>query len=214
MGFIVPQGKQSLVSSIGMTERLSLFRQQALRPYKRALWAMAIIMILAIGGLATWNVLQAQKYNEELQVKQEQIDEVQKNLQESDELINALNEELVVTQEASAVERARIQKKLKDAQAERVLLIQSAQVLHEELQKAADAAAQAGQNVADAQDKIDDLERRLQEEAEKEAAKAAEAARAAEAEKAASTSKIKHYGTSEDVTTTPVKSNKTVIKHY
>ena len=29
MGFIVPQGKQSLVSSIGMTERLSLFRQQA-----------------------------------------------------------------------------------------------------------------------------------------------------------------------------------------
>ena len=215
MGFIVPQGKQSLVSSIGMTERLSLFRQQALRPYKRALWAMAIIMILAIGGLATWNVLQAQKYNEELQVKQEQIDEVQKNLQESDELINALNEELVVTQEASAVERARIQKKLKDAQAERVLLLQSAQVLHEELQKAADAAAQAGQNVADAQDKIDDLERRLQEEAEKEAAKAAEAARAAEAEKAASASKIKHYGTSEDVTiSTPVKSNKTVIKHY
>ena len=35
MGFIIPQGKQSLVSSIGMTERLSLFRQQALRPYKR-----------------------------------------------------------------------------------------------------------------------------------------------------------------------------------
>ena len=215
MGFIVPQGKQSLVSSIGMTERLSLFRQQALRPYKRALWAMAIIMILAIGGLATWNVLQAQKYNEELQVKQEQIDQVQKDLVESDELINALNEELVVTQEASAVERARIQKKLKDAQAERTLLLQSAQVLHEELQKAADAAAQAGQDVADAQDKIYNLERQLQEEAEKEAAKKAAAEKEAAEKAAENSSKIKHYGTSTvDVTTAPKKSNNTGIKHY
>ena len=83
MGFIVPQGKQSLVSSIGMTERLSLFRQQALRPYKRALWAMAIILIFAIGGLVTWNILQAKKYDQELQVKQEQIEQVQQDLVQS-----------------------------------------------------------------------------------------------------------------------------------
>ena len=44
IGFIIPQGKQSLVSSIGMTERLNLFRQQALRPYKRAIWTLAIII--------------------------------------------------------------------------------------------------------------------------------------------------------------------------
>ena len=42
MGFIVPAGKQSLVSSIKMTERLELFRKQALRPYKTALASMAI----------------------------------------------------------------------------------------------------------------------------------------------------------------------------
>ena len=63
MGFIIPQGKQSLVSSIGMTERLGLFRQQALRPYKRALWAMTIVLVLAIGGLVTWNILQTKKYD-------------------------------------------------------------------------------------------------------------------------------------------------------
>lgn len=168
MGFIVPQGKQSLVSSIGMTERLSLFRQQALRPYKRALWIMAVVLVLAIGGLVTWNILQAKKYDAELQVKQEQIEQVQNDLNESDILIEALNEELENTQAESAVERARIQQKLRNAQAEREALIQNAQVLREELQNAADVASQAGQNVQDAQDKIDALERQLEQAATKE----------------------------------------------
>ncbi|MCR4860724.1 MAG: FHA domain-containing protein, partial [Bacteroidales bacterium] len=34
LGFIIPEGKKGLVSSIGLTARLNLFRQQALRPYK------------------------------------------------------------------------------------------------------------------------------------------------------------------------------------
>lgn len=163
MGFIIPQGKQSLVSSIGMTERLSLFRQQALRPYKRALWIMAIILILAIAGLVTWNVLQAKKYDAELQSKQEQIEQVQQDLTASDELIDALNDELEATQTQSAAERARVQQKLEAARAEREALIQSAQNLNEELKNAADVAAAAGQNVEDAQAKIQELENKLKE---------------------------------------------------
>lgn len=162
MGFIVPQGKQSLVSSIGMTERLSLFRQQALRPYKRALWIMAIVLILAIGGLVTWNILQAKKYDAELQIKQEQIEEVQQNLFESDVLIDALSEELENTQAKSAAERVRIQQQLKKAQAEREVLIQNAQMLRDELQNAAEVASQAGHNVKEAQHKIDALEEQLE----------------------------------------------------
>ena len=50
LGFIVPQGKQSLVSSIKMTERLELFRKQALRPYKTAIAAMGIIILLLSGA--------------------------------------------------------------------------------------------------------------------------------------------------------------------
>lgn len=163
MGFIIPQGKQSLVSSIGMTERLSLFRQQALRPYKRALWIMAIILILAVAGLVTWNILQAKKYDTELKAKQEQIDQVQQDLTESDELIDALNDELQHTQNRSAAERARVQQKLEAAQAEREALIQNAQTLTEELQNAADVAAAAGQNVEEAQAKIKALEKKLKE---------------------------------------------------
>lgn len=175
MGFIVPQGKQSLVSSIGMTERLNLFRQQALAPYKRALWAITILFILAVAGLVAWNVLQAKKFDAEIKDKQQQIELVQQNLNESDELIEALNDELVNTQKASAVERARIQKKLNEATAAREALLNNANELNNELQRAVNAAADAGQDVANAQEQIQALQDRLdraEEEAKAEAAKA------------------------------------------
>ena len=179
MGFIVPQGKQSLVSSIGMTERLNLFRQQALAPYKRALWAITILFILAVAGLVAWNVLQAKKFDAEIKDKQQQIELVQQNLNESDELIEALNDELVNTQKASAVERARIQKKLNEATAAREALLNNANELNNELKKAVNAAADAGQDVANAQKQIQALQDRLdraETEAEIEAEKKAKSA--------------------------------------
>lgn len=66
LGFIVPEGKKSLVSSIRMTERLNLFRQQALKPYKRALMAMTIALVLVAGGLVTWNVLQKKDFDQKI----------------------------------------------------------------------------------------------------------------------------------------------------
>lgn len=179
MGFIIPQGKQSLVSSIGMTERLNLFRQQALAPYKRALWILAILFILAIGGLVAWNLLQAQKFDEELQQKQEQIELVNQSLDESDELIEALNEELVNTQHASYAERARIQKKLEEAQAQREELLMSATALKEELDQAANDAIEAGQNAEALNNQVQALQDRL-DEAAKDAEKKAREQEAAE----------------------------------
>ena len=48
LGFIAPAGDKGLVKSIGMTARLSLFRQQALRPYKTAVSILAACLV--IGG--------------------------------------------------------------------------------------------------------------------------------------------------------------------
>ena len=186
MGFIIPQGKQSLVSSIGMTERLSLFRQLALRPYKRALWIMAVILVLAIAGLVTWNVLQAKKFDQELETKQQQIEQVQQDLTESDQLIDALNEELVNTQAATEAERARVQKKLNDAKAERDALLESAAALSNELQNAAAAAQEAGRDVENANSKIQELQDQL----EKAEAKKVEELKKAEEEKASSLNAI------------------------
>lgn len=54
MGFIIPQGRQALTSSIGLTERMSLFRQQALRPYKRALYIMGIVFLIIVAAFSFW----------------------------------------------------------------------------------------------------------------------------------------------------------------
>lgn len=50
--FKTPQGDKGLVKSIGLTARMSLFRQQALRPYKTAIASLACVLVLAscIGG--------------------------------------------------------------------------------------------------------------------------------------------------------------------
>ena len=51
LGFILPAGNNGLVKSIGLTQRMSLFRQQALMPYKKALWGIAgtILALIVVG---------------------------------------------------------------------------------------------------------------------------------------------------------------------
>ncbi len=49
LGFITPIGDKGLVKSIGMTARLSLFRQQALRPYKTAISILAACLVIGCG---------------------------------------------------------------------------------------------------------------------------------------------------------------------
>jgi hypothetical protein len=48
LGFIVPSNNTT--GSLGLGKRMSLFREQALRPYKRALYAMAAILLLIATG--------------------------------------------------------------------------------------------------------------------------------------------------------------------
>ena len=54
LGFIVPAN--NTVGSIGLNRRLSLFRQQALRPYRTAITVLSIFLILAIlgSGFTIW----------------------------------------------------------------------------------------------------------------------------------------------------------------
>jgi hypothetical protein len=49
LGFLVPGNNTT--GSLALTKRLSLFRQQALRPYKRALVAICAVFVVAIAGL-------------------------------------------------------------------------------------------------------------------------------------------------------------------
>lgn len=55
LGFNVPAGEKGQVKSLRLTTRLNLFRQQALRPYKRAIAAMAVVFVGAIAAMGMWN---------------------------------------------------------------------------------------------------------------------------------------------------------------
>lgn len=57
LGFIAPQGDKSLVKSIGLTARLNLFRQQALRPYKHAISVLSCVLFIALltGSISIYN---------------------------------------------------------------------------------------------------------------------------------------------------------------
>jgi len=48
MNFIIPTNRKS--KSIGLSHRLSLFRRQALRPYKKMVTALAVVLFFAITG--------------------------------------------------------------------------------------------------------------------------------------------------------------------
>lgn len=50
LGFILPQNPA--INSIGLSRRLSLFREQALRPYKTVITILSVILVLSIGGLS------------------------------------------------------------------------------------------------------------------------------------------------------------------
>ena len=99
LGFIVPQGDKSLVKSIGLTARLNLFREQALRPYKRALTILSCVLVLALGvggyflAKSNQEVKQLQADNQQLQESMEADrkanNEAMKKLAKQNEDLNA-----------------------------------------------------------------------------------------------------------------------------
>jgi len=61
LGFILPAGNKSTVGSLRLTRRLSLFRQQALRPYKTAITLLSIALVLVVLGAGGWGYYSYQK---------------------------------------------------------------------------------------------------------------------------------------------------------
>lgn len=105
LGFIVPQGDKSLVKSIGLSARLDLFRQQALRPYKRALAIICSIFAVAliVGGYFIFQTSQNNvKLNKELKQTNEELEqykeEAKKASKEYDKMISDLKNRINVAE--------------------------------------------------------------------------------------------------------------------
>lgn len=92
LGFIIPTGKKSTVGSIGLTRRLSLFRQQALRPYKTALTVLSCMLVLCVGGLVTWNYMLREDYLKQSKILASEIEANKSNQAKVDSLAGKLVE--------------------------------------------------------------------------------------------------------------------------
>ncbi len=92
LGFIIPTGNKATVGSIGLTRRLSLFRQQALAPYKKALWSLAACLLLCIcvGGFVIYN--QGSTIEKQGKELAEQISANKENTKKAAELAEQLHE--------------------------------------------------------------------------------------------------------------------------
>lgn len=91
LGFIVPQGARSMVNSIGLTERMSLFRKQALRPYKTAIAVLAVLLLVGVGTLSFFNI----KTNNDLKKQVEITKDLQEQLVAGAEKLNNVQVEML-----------------------------------------------------------------------------------------------------------------------
>jgi len=121
LGFIQPQGKQGLTSSIKLTERMNLFRQQALRPYRRAIWALTALLILVILGFGAWNyklTLDNKALRQEMALYQAQVDSLGLEKMKLDNM-----EQQLTAQLASDPNNQGIKQQLGQVQKERVRVV-------------------------------------------------------------------------------------------
>lgn len=106
LGFIIPEGKKGTIGSIGLTARLNLFRKQALRPYKNAIWGMAAVLLLVI-GIGTWKLTDL---NGELVKKSKDIASLIELNKDNTYIIDSLGHELIENNQKIKDYEAKIEK--------------------------------------------------------------------------------------------------------
>lgn len=180
MGFIIPQGEQSLVKSIGMTERLNLFRKQALRPYKTALIISFIVLVLAVGGLVALNIHNNKVANERIDAQgvtidqqQQQISSANENLAEANSRIEALKEqdaankqvlsELTEKAEKAEADRSAAQSTLDSLKSKANATKAELDAANERLKNAENMASMANRAARDAKAAVSETQKKISE---------------------------------------------------
>ena len=107
LGFIVPAGDKGLVKSIGLSARLSLFRKQALRPYKQAIACLAGLFVLS-GCLFTYKII-----DQDSQIRKYRADQIQIS-NEYEEKLRVANEKIAQQKQEWEEEKIRQQEKFKE----------------------------------------------------------------------------------------------------
>ncbi len=150
LGFIQPQGKQGLTSSIKLTERMNLFREQALRPYRRAIWALAALLLLVILGFGAWNYklhLDNQALRQEMAMYAAQVDSLGMKKVELENM-----EQQLTAQLAADPNNQEIKQQLGQVQQERVRVVYAYNTASQKLASTKSKLAEYGYDDEDEED--------------------------------------------------------------
>lgn len=119
LGFIIPEGKAAAVGSIGLSKRLSLFRQQALRPYKTAIGTVVgvLAMVCVVGGFLLFNTKKdlvatqgdLRREQEALEMAKNQWNKEKAQMQETMDELTKVNSDMSAKLEKSKKEITKIQ---------------------------------------------------------------------------------------------------------
>lgn len=99
--FVIPSGNKANMGSINFTQRLNLFRQQALKPYKYGMLAMAGVLVLAVAALVYIGFFVNRVADDVQSQSQMLAAEIEKNAHNS-HVADSLGRELLRTNEAVA----------------------------------------------------------------------------------------------------------------
>lgn len=117
LGFIIPSGNKAKTGSIGLSRRLSLFRQQALKPYKTAMAVMATVIVLLLGGGITYGIIDHKHDVEREELSEQRMQEATERfnteLKEEKDKHKALEDDLINTKK----QLKKIRKQINDIQA-------------------------------------------------------------------------------------------------
>lgn len=120
LGFIIPEGEKGKVSSIGLTARLNLFRQQALRPYKTALTILSCVLLLAIGAIVWQQVKLSESekdfiaYKKEMKTKVELLKDSMNILKQRYDTIQLQYDEMVDAKSSMQRQISGLQRRVKE----------------------------------------------------------------------------------------------------
>jgi len=92
LGFIILQGKQSMMGSIFTRDKARLLMEQFIRPYRKTINILIIALILAIGGLTGWKIWSDMEYEKKIAaIEAEAEKQYETFISKQDSLANELN---------------------------------------------------------------------------------------------------------------------------
>ena len=110
--FIIPLNNNT--GTLGLSHRMTLFRQQALRPYKTTILILSMVLVIAVASLVYWNFENEKTWKNKFDQTTYEMDSLREALVKESKRVIMLNEENLSLKESSDREINYLKKWIKE----------------------------------------------------------------------------------------------------